>query len=165
MTDPKVFSIAPRLIKNTQEQSRVHTSHKAISIVIMQYVKVRSKRITFFFAKTKFKSRVFLRQTWSNKLSNSNFQAILHKLSKRSPRDNALLLTNTTALFILPNAVVSTKRFIAVVMKPVQSTAHAANRKFGSMNIIGSPYDSVPSDPIHPSDSDHTIAKKTPIYT
>jgi ABC-type tungstate transport system substrate-binding protein len=158
MTDPKVFSIAPRLIKNTQEQLRVHTSHKAISIV-------RSKRITFFFDKTKFKSRVFLRQTWSNKLSNSNFQAILHKLSKRSPRDNALLLTNTTALFILPNAVVSTKRFIAVVMKPVQSTAHAANRKFGSMNIIGSPYDSVPSDPIHPSDSDHTIAKKTPIYT
>jgi hypothetical protein len=93
MTLPKVFNIAPQLIKNTQEQLRVHTSHKAISIVIMQYVKVRSKRITFFFAKTKFKSRVFLRQTWSNKLSNSNFQAILHKLSKRSPRDNAKRLT------------------------------------------------------------------------
>jgi hypothetical protein len=50
MTDPKVFSIAPRLIKNTQEQSRVHTSHKAISIVVMLYVEVRSKRITIFFA-------------------------------------------------------------------------------------------------------------------
>jgi hypothetical protein len=47
-------------------------SDKAISIVIMQYVEVRSKRITIFFL-----LRLEIKSTYDkHKLWNSNFQAI-----------------------------------------------------------------------------------------
>jgi hypothetical protein len=44
MTPPQVISIAPWLIKNTQEQTRAHKSHKAIAIVILQYVEVSASQ-------------------------------------------------------------------------------------------------------------------------